>query len=510
MNGSQSLSAASSWQRRSLVICLAASAILYMSSCGGHGGGNASQTTTPTTRPTSTPTSTGQQPAASILPLAGLAYGPYHLGQNPNYFVYPSAEEVAADIPTLAALTGSIRIYSSLGPARSIVQDAERAHLSVNLGIWLGRDATANRREIAAGIDLMSNPAVTTITVGNEVLLRGDLSVGQLGAAIQVVRAAARKAGHPVLVTTADVDAMWLAHPDLAKYVDAVTVHLYPFWQKVAIGDAIQALDRSYARITHMFPGKKVIIGETGWPSDGPPQGAAVPSAENQARYFRDFLAWTKQQSSPIQYYYFDAFDEAWKTTEAGVGTHWGLYAQDGTLKPAFHGLLPDASPATLSERAYRDIFVGGLEAGFGLGIDTSAHQYGWLTAEQGTLTLAYPPNQAWGAMSITVGQAVPPGNRPAIDLSGYGSLALDIRLAPGRSTQPGCVSLGIKDRTQPDDGTETKAQECLNSSNWSAISVPLTAFSGADLTQLYVVFEVVFSNVVGPIQLSNIRYSPS
>lgn len=505
MNGPRSLNAASRRPGRRLVIGQAVSVILFISACQSQ-----SEVTTHTTaKPPSAPTSSCQA-ASSPHPLGGLAYGPYHLGQDPNYRVYPSAEEVAADIPTIASLTGSIRIYSSLGPARSIVQDAERAHLSVNLGIWLGRDAATNAHEMAAGMDLMSNPAVSTITVGNEVLLRGDLSENQLRAAIQAVRRAARKVGHPLLVTTADVDSVWLAHPDLARYVDAVTVHLYPFWQKVVIGDAIPALKRSYARITSTFPGKKVIIGETGWPSDGPPHGAAVPSPENQVSYFKDFLNWARQQCSPIQYYYFDAFDEGWKTSEAGVGTHWGLYDQGGTLKPAFQGLLPAASPMTLRERAYRDIYVGRLSTGFGLSIDTSGHQHGWLTVAQGTLTLAYPPGQTWGSMFITVGQPVPPGHRPSIDLSRYGSLVLDMRLAPRRSTHPGCVRLGVKGRTQPDNGSETTVRECLNSSAWSAINLPLAAFGGADLTQLYVVFEVVFSKAAGPIQLSNIRYAPS
>ena len=347
------------------------------------------------TGPGSQVTGSGNTPeTASVLPLAGLAYGPYHLGQNPDYDVYPSAAEIAADFPTLASLTSSIRIYSSLGPAPYIVQDAERAHMSVNLGISLGRNAAANRREMAAGISLMSNPAVSTVTVGSEVLLRGDLSEPQLCAAIKTVQVAARKASHPVLVTTADTDTVWLAHPELARCVGTLTVHFYPFWQKVPIGDAMQVLNESYDKITQAFPGRKIIIGETGWPSAGPPQGAAVPSAANEARYFTEFIAWAKQQRNLLQYYYFDAFDEAWKTDEQGAGTHWGLYNQDGSLKPAFNGLLPAASPVTLSERAYRDIFVDALSVGFGLGINTSGNRYGWLTAEQGILTLAYPPGR--------------------------------------------------------------------------------------------------------------------
>jgi exo-beta-1,3-glucanase (GH17 family) len=109
--------------------------------------------------------------------LSGLAYGPYHPGQDPNSGVFPSPREVAADMPTLACLTRRIRIYSSLGPTAAIVQEAERAGLAVDLGIWLGPTPEVNEREIAAGIQLMSSNAVSTVTVGNEVLLRGDLTV---------------------------------------------------------------------------------------------------------------------------------------------------------------------------------------------------------------------------------------------------------------------------------------------------------------------------------------------
>ena len=66
-----------------------------------------------------------------------------------------------------------------------------------------------------------------------------------------------RKASHPVLVTTADTDTVWLAHPELARCVGTLTVHFYPFWQKVPIGDAMQVLNESYDKITQAFPGRK-------------------------------------------------------------------------------------------------------------------------------------------------------------------------------------------------------------------------------------------------------------
>jgi glucan 1,3-beta-glucosidase len=468
-------------------------AIVSLSSCSGH----------PSV--TATPASALSRQAGPALLLAGLAYGPYHLGQDPNYGISPSAEEIAADIPTLASLTGSIRIYSSLGPAPFIVHDAERVHLSVDLGIWLGRDAAANRREITAGISLMSSPAISTVTVGNEVLLRGDLTEAQLVAAIQQVRTAARHIHHRVLVTTADVDAMWLQHPSLARYVDAITVHLYPFWQKIPISAAIGALARSYAKITTTFPGKKVIIGETGWPSSGPPQGAAVPSAQNQAGYLAGFLAWAKRQPGPVQYYYFDAFDEAWKTNEHGVGTYWGLYDQRGHPKPALTRLLPAAVPLTVQERSYRDVLVGSrLETPFNLGIDTDQHQRHWLTAGPGMLTLAYPAGQQWGAMFITVGPPVPAGHRPSVDLSRYRSLQVQLRA----STNGQRVRLGIKDRHQLDNGSEITVEQTLTT-HWTTVALPLSLFANVDKRHLYVVFELVFQgSAAETADVRDVRYA--
>lgn len=50
-------------------------------------------------------------------------------------------------------------------------------------------------------------------------------------------------------------------------------------------------------------------------------------------------VTWAAQHHVP--YFYFDAFDEDWKATEHGAGTHWGLYELDGNLKAALAQWLP-------------------------------------------------------------------------------------------------------------------------------------------------------------------------
>ena len=443
--------------------------------------------------------------------LSGVGYGPYHAGQDPNYGISPSSGEVAADMPTLSAVTNYIRIYSSTGPAAEIVRAAGAAHMCVSLGIWLGRNSAANAAEIAAGIRLArQSRAVRSVIVGNEVLLRGDLPVNQLIRDIGKVRAAL---GHTVAISTADDFKQWLAHPQLARAVDFVTVHIYPFWLNVPIGSAIQRLSDDYGLVARRFPGKPIVLGETGWPSaadtpspgDTPPPGAAVPSPQNQARYFHQFVAWAAQHHVP--YFYFDAFDEDWKTTEHGVGTHWGLYGLNGHRKPALARWLPAANPRTVRERSYRDVFAGSkLEKPFDLGIDTDRQQRHWLTATPGVLTLAYPARQQWGAMFITAGRPSPPGHRQSIDLSRYRSLTVQLRARANGQR----VRLGIKDRSQPDNGGEITIEKTLTT-HWSTVALPLSLFANVDRRHLYVVLELVFQgSAAETVDMRDLRYTPA
>jgi exo-beta-1,3-glucanase (GH17 family) len=444
---------------------------------------------------------TQPQSAPGKISLAGLAYGPSHIGQDPTQGGFPSSEEIEADMLTLASLTHYIRTYTAVGSANAIVQAAKAVHVCVALGIELNKNTAANAREMTAGEGLASNSAVRSIIVGNEVLQRGDLSEAQLLSDIEQVRA---KLGRAVPITTADTYMQWMEHPELAKAVDFITVHIYPFWQKIPIDATIRFLDQEYTQLQKKFPDKQIVIGETGWPSAGPAYGAAVPGAANQARYLREFINWA--QAKGVQYFYFEAFDEDWKVHEEGVGTHWGLYLQDGKVKPALSNMLPVPASATLVQRSYRDVYVGGLVSGFGLGMETSGEQHQWLTANDNEMVLSYPPKQQWGVMFISVGQPAPPGHRPSLDLSAYRSLVVDMRAAVDGQ----CVLIGIKDKNQPDDGREITVQQCLTT-QWSTITLPLSTFTGVDLKHLYVVFEVLFhgsSSVT--VEVRNVRYSPT
>jgi exo-beta-1,3-glucanase (GH17 family) len=129
----------------------------------------------------------------------------------------------------------------------------------------------------------------------------------------------------------------------VAEHCDVVMVNIYPFFDRVAVADAVstvfpgalQHVSRLYAHT-----GKRLLVGETGWPSAGPANGAAVPGGANQAHYLRGLGRYAK--STGVSVFLFEMFDEPWKSVVESVGPHWGLFDRDG--RPKFNSPFPWAS----------------------------------------------------------------------------------------------------------------------------------------------------------------------
>lgn len=250
----------------------------------------------------------------------GFAYSGFQRHQDPREGTYPTESDLRGDLQLLSEHTQHIRTYSSVANENVPVMAAEYG-LKVTAGAWLGTDRANNEREMAA-LERSARKAsnVQAIIVGNESVLRGDLTVKELTAYIKRVRG---KLGVPV--TTAEPWHVWLAHPELAKQVDYITVHLLPYWEGVGVEYAVDHVFRRYNELRRNFPTKKIVIGEVGWPSNGDRIGEAIASKENQARFMREFLDRTLEQ--PVRYYLMEAFDQPWKITEEGrAGGYWGMF----------------------------------------------------------------------------------------------------------------------------------------------------------------------------------------
>ncbi|MEO0600431.1 MAG: glycosyl hydrolase family 17 protein, partial [Myxococcota bacterium] len=202
--------------------------------------------------------------------------------------------------------------------------------LKTLVGAWIGEDDDRNRIELDALIELAKAGHVDRIAVGNEVLLRGEASVGDIVGMMNRVREAVP--GIPVGYV--DAYFQFAQHPALVDACDFLPINCYPFWESCPIEQAVPYAAEMVRRVKAVSKGKPVVIAETGWPSEGPAEGAAEPGFDNMVLYALNLIEWAEANSIPL--YWFSAFDEAWKVgAEGGAGAFWGLWRADGSYKLA-------------------------------------------------------------------------------------------------------------------------------------------------------------------------------
>jgi len=196
------------------------------------------------------------------------------------------------------------------------------------VGAWLGDDHAKNEVEINGLIELANEGVADILAVGNEVLYRKDLTEEELIDYIEQVKAACpdKEVGY--------VDAYYEFEncPNITAACDVILTNCYPFWEGCSLNYSLPYMKDMFHRAKHSGKGKRIIITETGWPSQGAPFYGAEPSAINAMKYFIDTQVWSKQED--IEIFYFSSFDESWKVgAEGDVGAYWGLWDLDERLK---------------------------------------------------------------------------------------------------------------------------------------------------------------------------------
>ena len=264
-------------------------------------------------------------------PLQSVSFAPYRPGQSPLTRTFPTPDQIEQDLKRLQGKVRAVRTYSAGENLETVPQRAGKYGLKVWHGAWLNDNDKENLEQINLLIDHANRypDTIERVIVGNEVLLRKDLTANQLRSYIRQVK---RRVKQPV--TYADVWEFWLRNPSLADEVDFITVHLLPYWEDEPVG-----LDRRdpngslrienhllaiFKKVQERFPGKKIVIGETGWPSDGRMRSDARPGRVEQVRYFSIFRALADREH--FDYNIVEAFDQYWKARQEGtVGAAWGL-----------------------------------------------------------------------------------------------------------------------------------------------------------------------------------------
>ena len=270
-----------------------------------------------------------------------LSYAPFGKDESPLDFdkgLKLSKERIDKDLELLSKYTNCIRTYSSTG--LEMIPELARKHgLKMWLGAWVSSDPVLTKKEIAKTIELARDNAdiIETVVVGNEALLRREVSAGQLIGYIETVKKALPK----MTITYADVWEFWNKHPEVAPAVDRVTIHILPYWEDkpIAVETALLHVRDIRKLMMEKIPDKEIVIGETGWPSGGRMREGALPSAMSQAIFTRGFVKMAEEGG--WKYNYIEAFDQPWKRlSEGAVGGYWGLFDANRGDKHALHGFV--------------------------------------------------------------------------------------------------------------------------------------------------------------------------
>ena len=272
-----------------------------------------------------TPVTLARAPIDPAAKLLCVSYAPFRGAQTP--LLPTTAYPAGADRPGPRAARQDIQLRPNLfdrkrpGPGSGARrQGGPEGHP----GDLARQQPIEEPAQIATAVGLAKEypGVITSLVVGNEVLLRGEMTTADLAAIIRSV-----KSQVTVPVTYADVWEYWLRNREIYDAVDFVTIHILPYWEDFPIRAKYAAahVDAIRKRMAVAFPGKEILIGETGWPSAGRMREAALPSRTNQARVVSEILDLAKRENFRVNL--IEAYDQPWKRQlEGTVGGYWGLF----------------------------------------------------------------------------------------------------------------------------------------------------------------------------------------
>ncbi|WP_209329862.1 DUF6090 family protein [Lunatimonas salinarum] len=108
---------------------------------------------------------------------------------------------------------------------------------------------------------------------------------------------------------------------------------------------------------------------------------------------------------------------------------------------------------------------------------------------------------EPWAAAYWFVGNGVPDSNRVK-DFSNFQTLRVKLRGTKGGEQ----IAIGLKDRSDPTDGSETKIPLTLTN-EWHTYDIPLASFAPTRLEELFIVTSIIVENQACTIEVESIEF---
>lgn len=287
----------------------------------------------------------------------------YGICYTPLNSQYPACGSVQAnvteDIQLLSQLTPRLRLYGADCNVSEFVLTAieeTKVNMTAYLALWVDDDAATWERQFSETKTVLTKHGVDHVDgliVGNEYILDGG-NVTYLLEKVSEVRTWVESQNYSKNLTIGTADAGSSLTTTMAEGVDVLWSNEHAWFAGTTVADAAGWTwsytndNIPYEAVSAATNNPELIVAETGWPTNANDtadltyEGAVAGTSELQT--FLDTFICAANQNITAQvaagenlpsskYYFFEAFDEPWKSIYGGVEPYWGLFDSNKELK---------------------------------------------------------------------------------------------------------------------------------------------------------------------------------
>ena len=273
------------------------------------------------------------------------------IGPDWDYNKCKSLNQIKSELSILKNITNNIKIFSltDCNQGLNIINIANILNLNIWLGLWISKDTNIfinEKKELInlIQLNLINNSNILGFNIGSESIYRNEMTVDEnINYMLDIKKLLiSNNIYKPVsLIDTIDI---YIDNPIIIEKSDLIIFNQFPFWEKININDSITYFNNKLNKLQNInnLYNKNIIIGETGWSSNGFNKKTSEANKKNHAIYFINFYNYIKELN--IQYFYFSAFDEPWKNIQNNdtndVESHFGLFYENGTIKEEIYNVI--------------------------------------------------------------------------------------------------------------------------------------------------------------------------
>jgi exo-beta-1,3-glucanase (GH17 family) len=209
-------------------------------------------------------------------------------------------------------------------------------NMTALLTLWVDGDESTYQRQKETLFQIIDEHGTTHIdgvSVGNEVLFRNKSAEPDLIQKMTALREEFRSRQIYLDITTTDLAN--LLDPKIILAEDVVMANIHPYFGGVPIEDATNWTmtfgEQQLFKPARLARKSIAAIAEVGWPSRGVANSDSVPSLTNLQTFVDDFVCHANKAN--VKYYFFEAFDEPWKSKENELEGSWGIMDENRNLK---------------------------------------------------------------------------------------------------------------------------------------------------------------------------------